>query len=118
MYQFLFRNKWAALAFVILTLVSVQVLVGREGEKSVISRTQDQLIEQRQHMRQSIDDLGNDPAASGVVPPGAGSATATQDAEVGFGDDEELIDDAAGFDPTPEVEQPAEPPSEGDTGDK
>ena len=118
MYQFLFKYKWAAFAFVILTLVSVQVLVGREGEKGVISLTQDQLLEQRQHLQQAKDDLGNDPAAADVVPPDAGSATNTEDPEVGLGDDEELIDEAAGLDPTPEEEQPPEPDSDVDTSNE
>ena len=113
MYQFLFRNKWAAIAFVVLTLVSVQMLVGSEGEKSVISRTQDQLLDQRQHMQQTMDDLGNGPPLAELdAGPDAGPGTNAEGTDVGLADDKELIDDAAGLDPSPVEEQPAETSSD------
>ena len=115
MYQWLFRNKWVAIAFVILTLASVQALVGREGEGSVISRTKSQLIERHDKMQEQIGSMSADPAAPVVIP---GPPTAV---ETGFAEDDDLIDDATGFDPTPDAEQPDDPSvdlGEGDQADE
>ena len=113
MYQWLFRNKWVAIAFVILTLVSVQALVGHEGDDSVISRTQSQVIQQRQRMQDQADSLATDPAS--VPPPEVIRDRPPVADETGWVDDDELIDDAEGFDPTPDVEQPDDPSA--DIGD-
>jgi len=103
MYQFLFRNKWAALAFVVLTLASVQYLVGREGEDSAISRTQDNLISQRDTIQRSMDDMGLEPDRSrGFDMPEGARESDSQPMD--FTPDEDLIDDASGFDPTPDEE--------------
>lgn len=104
MYRWLFKNKWVAIAFVILTLASVQSLVGKNGkDESVISRTQSQLIAQRKQMQQQIDEMNAGQDGQDAIP------GPPSDAETGFAADDELIDDAKGFDPTPEIEQPLDP---------
>ena len=104
MYRWLFKNKWVAIAFVILTLVSVQSLVGRNGdEDSAISRTKSQLISQRQQMQHQVDQMSLDQPPQDAVP------DQPSDAETTFADDNDLIDDARGFDPTPETEEPLDP---------
>jgi hypothetical protein len=96
MYKFLFKNRLAAVAFVLITMVSVKVLIGSEGEESVLSRTQDDLMTQRDGMQAAIDNI-----------------SMAQEPEPQFDEgpieeimpDEELIDDTAGFDPTPEGDE-------------
>lgn len=90
MYKFLFKNRLAAVAFVLITLVSVKVLIGSEGEESLLSRTQDDLMTQRAGMQDAIDNIS--------------TAQEPQPEFETFEElmpDEELIDDTAGFDPTP-----------------
>jgi len=94
-YQFLFKNRWIALAFVGFTLLSVYTLVGTEDDASVlgamtgIAAQPDQnpaemsIVEQPQQPEYLADD---------------GMADFADDAYVG---DEELIDPATGTDPTP-----------------
>ena len=112
MYQWLFRNKWVAVAFVILTLASVQALVGRDGEDSVISRTKGELIERRQQMQQQMDELSAEPANQAAIP---GPPTAI---DTGFAEDDDLIDDAEGFDPSPDIEEPDDPSADLDETDE
>ena len=104
MYRWVFKNKWVAVAFVILTLASVQSLVGKNGKDgSMISRTKGQLIAQRKQMQHQIDEMSPDQTAQDAAsgPP--------SDVETGFADDDDLVDDAKGFDPTPETEEPLDP---------
>src|SRR3990167_7587894 len=105
MYQFLFKNRWIAIAFVVMTLVSVRAIVGGEGEDSLLSRTQKDLAAQRAGIKSAMADLDVDPesiAAQQVAAP------VSTDPIIGFTPDEELVDNASGFDPTPEIEDAGE----------
>ena len=110
MYQFLFRNKWAALAFVILMLVSVRALIGPEGGDGTIPNTQAELIAQRKQMQQQMNQLNAEPSKQ------AGISASPDAAERDYTDDSDLIDDAQGYDPTPQIDSPMDP-SPGQDGD-
>ncbi len=96
MNQFIFKSRWIALAFTVLTLFSAYTLVGSEDDGSVLG---------------SVQASGTVPlaaAAAPVVPAGTvlGAETAPPTPEVmddsEFVDDDELIDDASGTDPVPD----------------
>jgi hypothetical protein len=110
MYQFLFRNKWAALAFLILMLVSVRALVGRQDEDGVISHTKTELIAQRKQMQQQMGQLNAAPSKNANIPPPPDAGGN------GYVDDNDLIDDTKGFDPTPEIDAPMDPSPDQDDG--
>lgn len=94
MYQFLFKNRWFALAFVVMTLASVSTLVGSDGEETVLSRTKDNIIGQKD---------GADQAAAILARPDIHQMSGDDaDSPTEFATDEELIDNAEGFEPEPE----------------
>ena len=107
MYKFLFKNRWIALAFVVITMVSVKTLVGSEGENGMISRTQGDLLAQREEMRAAMSDLATAPATTQAAP-------GTSSSMMGFTPDEDLIDDTSGFDPTPAFEGEVQEPQPGE----
>lgn len=97
MNQFIFRNRWIALAFVAMTLLSVYTLVGDEDGGLLTNVAGG--IEQR---------AGTDPAQLTQAPPlpsgpavvmPQGEEMAMDDTE--FVDDSELVDEAGGMDPSP-----------------
>lgn len=98
MYQFLFRNKWVVLAFVVLGLVFAQALIGRGGGATVIPRPQSQPVVRHQPVQ---------PSASNIVVPGPAGMEQNEGpppdeaAPQGYADGGELIDPAQGYDPTP-----------------
>ena len=91
MYESLFRNKWAALAFVVLVLAGVQYFVGREGEDGTLAQATDELADQSGEPGEAVSDAGSPPDMGGFY----------DGTDVEFMSDEELIDTAEGFDPTP-----------------
>mgnify|MGYP001040076445 CR=1 FL=1 len=96
MYQFLFKSRWIALGFVALTLLSVYLLVGGR-EDGVLSQAADHLASQQGANAGRIAEL--------EAPPESGD----DDSDAVYMDDEELIDEADGFDPTPQEARVGEP---------
>lgn len=90
-YQTLFRNRWIALAFVAFTLISAYTLVGAEDESSLLGS----MNGEAEGAQEQLAVIEAPPQPEVVV-------------DEGFSDfpddalsDEELIDPATGFDPTP-----------------
>ncbi len=105
----LFKNPKAALAYVGLTLVSVVLFVGTEDDPGSLQRTVGAFDDGQSGSRDAERRFGDSVLAD---PTGEGSSSApTRDDDViiEFASDEDLIDQAQGYDPTPHVEQPLLP---------
>ena len=96
---YMFRSRWGALAFVVLSAVGAASLIGGEEDKGVLLNAAHDIQQQRSAMEATM--AGEEPPPI-AVPSGAAAE---------FTSDEELIEDAAGFDPTP-IEDAAAPPAE------
>ncbi len=99
MYSVLLKNKWPLLAFLVITLAGVQLFVG-EGS-GLAPREPEQL---------ALANVEPPPAAPEPEPviedsPDLEGFYSGADSEEAFVDDEELIDSAEGFDPTPVEEE-------------
>ena len=101
----IFKGPKGALIFVGVTMASVALLVGTEEDSGALVAAADELS------RNSSAD--NIPArdASRLPQPAPRPArrrppASTQDDSALFASDEELIDDASGFDPSPDLPQP------------
>lgn len=95
MYRLMFGNRWFALGFVMMTLLSVYAIVGSGDEGGVLTRAQSAIEEQRA----AIEEFEQ----TELSPPPARDQQAQ---EASFLNDEELIDqaegdDTTGFDPSP-----------------
>ncbi|MEP3052346.1 MAG: hypothetical protein ABJP48_06320 [Erythrobacter sp.] len=106
----LFQNHKAALAFAGVTIFSTLMLVGTEEEGGTLHDAIDGLDQQRSEIR----DQARGFSRSDEDQPGAGSPTVIPDYTVEFADDEELIDDAQGFDPNANFAPPVQEPSDFD----
>ncbi len=95
MNRFHFKGRWLALGFVAITLIGAYGLIGREGDSSVLTRMQGDLAGQEQPRDRPIADAESPPPDQPKI------ADYQPDDSVGFTPEEELMDDAAGFDPTP-----------------
>lgn len=105
MYSFLFRNKWGALAFVVLMMISAATLVGTEEHDGVIAKTAEQITQQRDDFAEKVDAMSSKKSASKPT------IVAAEPKPIEFTADDDLIDtaqgfDAQGFDPTPEPPKP------------
>src|SRR5687768_3196327 len=85
---YMFRNRWLALLFVGLTLAAVTRLVGTEDERGVLDEAARELLAQKKN-------------ADRVMATPTPVKTDTEEVAIEFTPDEELIDPAAGEDPTP-----------------
>lgn len=108
----LFKNPKAALAYVGVTMFSVWLFVGTEDDPGSLQQTIETFNGARSADRvegrrfgegftESLDGTELDPAGQ-----------SESEVTVRFASDEELIDDASGFDPTP----PTEPPLSSEQG--
>lgn len=86
----LFRYKWVMLAFLVLVLAGVQYLVGSEGREGALARVQDEAGEPPGGARLP-DGTGQPPGMDGLH----------NEMDMDVMPDEDLIDSAEGFDPTP-----------------
>lgn len=114
MYQTLLKNKWVALAVAVLMLAGIQMLIGRSGDDGVIPRTQAEIADRHREAAGGSDTVVPPPAADDDAD---ASAEDTQEAYV---NDDDLIDDATGYDPSPSDNgQQADDggPSDGGDGD-
>lgn len=96
MYRHLFRNRWIALAFVLMTVASAASLVGTEDHDGVIDKATAQLHDQKAQFAAEAEELAKPTRSHTVItldePP-------PEDAEEL--NDEDLIDPGTGIDPTP-----------------
>ena len=85
---YMFRNRWFALLFVCITLAGVTKLVGTDKEQGTIQQAAGQIAAQRAQAEQTTTATQETPAEAGAD-------------DVPYADDDELIDEAVGEDPTP-----------------
>jgi hypothetical protein len=85
---YMFRNRWFALLFVCITLAGVTKLVGTDKEHGTIQHATDQIAAQRVQAEQLTTATQETPVDSAAD-------------DVPYADDDELIDEATGEDPTP-----------------
>lgn len=90
MYRMLFINRWIALAFVFLTVFSTIAIVGTEEKDGAIDRATKDLNEQRETFAKKAASFSQSEASD------------TDPGPTAFASDEDLIDDATGYDPTPD----------------
>lgn len=103
MYQFLMKNKLAVLAFVIFILAIGQLFRGG-GDRELYSNTQPPADLAQSNPEAGLDEIGVDPSTAAEDLAETGEF-APDDLPMGFTPDEDLIDSADGFDPTPEEDQ-------------
>ncbi|HTN13575.1 MAG TPA: hypothetical protein VL094_02090 [Sphingomonadaceae bacterium] len=108
MNQFIFRNRWFAAGFVALILLGAYLLVG-DRESGPLARVTNGVADRRQELNTQMAQA----AAPAPLPPPAVPEAAGEEHE--FLDDEDLIDTAAGMDPTPPDEM-AQGDDDGDIG--
>ncbi|MGB3738458.1 MAG: hypothetical protein WA948_03805 [Pontixanthobacter sp.] len=99
MYTFLFRNRYGALAFVGLTLIGAASLVGTQEDEGLITQTAATIEQQRADFEDAAKaaEASRTPATQPEPEPSIGDYAPA----IPIADDEDLIDDAEGIDPTP-----------------
>lgn len=97
----LFQSPKKALLFVGMTMFSVAMLVGPEGDEGA-------LIQAAESLDSSQKEFDIPPITERETTPARQQRRIAQE-EQAWTPDEELIDTAEGFDPTPEIEKPYEP---------
>ena len=102
MYKFIFQNRRAALLFVALMALSATQLVGTQSEAGALKKVEEQLL----HQRADIADTFEQPAAEIIEPEPQVVEEWAEDEDPAS--DDELIDTAEGYDPSPD-EDYAEP---------
>jgi hypothetical protein len=98
----MFRSRWGALVFVVVSAAGAATLVGGEEDEGVLLNAAAELQQQRQQQEDTLEGAVTSVGADAALPSGE---------TVEFTSDEELIDEAEGFDPTP-LEDGAPPPPE------
>lgn len=83
---YMFRNRWGAMLFVAMTLAGVTTLVGTEDSKGSLEEASAQIAAQREQVAAFSNSEPNRTEIDGPVMSMS---------------DEELIDPASGFDPSP-----------------
>ncbi len=87
---FMFRNRWLALLFVGMVLAGITRIVGTEEGGGVVEVARDQILSQHgQAANRQPDDVA------------IRETETSRDVVLEFAPDEELIDPATGYDPTP-----------------
>lgn len=100
MYSFIFRNKIAALGFVALMAFSAANLVGTEENEGMLLETADQLDETRAEFEQAAREFET-PEERPVIVEDYEEDISRDETSAVLASDDDLIDDTAGFDPTP-----------------
>lgn len=109
MNQFLFKNRWFALAFVGAILLGVYVLVGEGRSGSLLGNVQGSVAGQRDEAEAQLAQIGT--VNADAPPPAIEPDQAVSDDEF-YGDDGDLIDSADGTDPNPEEEEAGPAPGQ------
>lgn len=97
----MFKNSKAALLFVGMTLLSVIILVGWEDNEGALLKAASDIEKQRSMMNAELDGPNAETGVAGFAPRDPRLQT--------FTPDEELIDQASGYDPTPKSDTRAAP---------
>lgn len=113
MYQLLFKNRFHAMIFVAITLFSVRILIGTPDDRGAIENASAVMGKPAgaQAPAEQADSApaqaSYEPAAEPQFDPGSND----DEVVMGFASDEDLIDDAQGFDPvgwSPDEDQEAD----------
>ena len=96
MYKFIFQNRRAALLFVALMALSATQLVGTQSDAGALKKVEEQLLHQRADLAETLEE-----PASDIIAPAPQVVEEWADEEDPAMDDE-LIDTAEGYDPSPE----------------
>lgn len=100
MYSLLFKNRVAAMGFVLLTAAGAISIVGTEEEGGLIEQTKEQFGVQKQEFADRVQDMQSSARKASPRP-----ARDSQQMPLELADDEHLIDTAEGYDPTPDDAQ-------------
>lgn len=100
MYRHLFRNRWIALAFVIMMVTSAVSMVGTEEGGGMIDQATAELQGQKQDFEQQAAELSRPTSSHMVID--------VDEIEEDVSEDD-LVDPATGIDPTPQFEGGFEP---------
>ena len=106
MYQFLFKNRLIALAFVAATILSVRLLVGTEDDAGLLTRTTSQIEANVQSLKNEAGQLQSRrdwPADHGFQ---ARTVVKPQRVVMGYTPDEDLVEEAQGRTPDGEDAAP------------
>lgn len=95
---YMFKSSKGALLFVIVTLLGVATLIGSEDNEGALLKAASDIEKQRSMMNEDREFARSSSAPVGFASENPG--------DLEFTPEEELIDDATGFDPTPELEGP------------
>lgn len=101
MYRHLFRNRWVALAFVLLMTASAAMLVGTEDSGGVIDQATAELQGQKAQFEQQTEELARPTRSHRVL-----DISEVEGEEPG---DADLIDPATGTEPMPDPGEGFEP---------
>lgn len=100
MYRHLFRNRWIAIAFVVMMVTSAITLVGTEEGGGLLDDATAELHGQKQAFEDQAAELAK---------PGSSHIVIDADALEAEDDEDELVDPGTGQDPTPQIEDPLDP---------
>jgi hypothetical protein len=100
MYRHLFRNRWIALAFVILMMTSAITLVGTEDGSGLLDHATAELHGQKQAFEDQAAELSK---------PGSHHIVIDADELETEDEEDELVDPGTGEDPTPVLDDPVDP---------
>ncbi len=100
MYRMIFQYRWAAIAFVLLTIASTVQLVGTGEGDGKLSEPQQQVLAQREQL---------DAATAAQTAQTELPEEEVEAEDEGFSDDADLVIDPEGTEPSPDVET-EEPP--------
>ena len=102
----MFKGPKGALIFAGSIMFSVAILVGSEDDEGALVTAADEIGRDRDAFDRMIEN-GNQPARSArTVRRPQRQPQQTIDDSASFDDELDLIDDTAGFDPTPDIEPP------------
>lgn len=94
----MFKSSKGALLFVVVTLLGAAALIGTEDNEGALLKAAANIEKQREAMKTDRRITQSSSAPIGFA--------STNSGEYEFASDDELIDNATGFDPTPELEAP------------
>ncbi|MFN4113798.1 MAG: hypothetical protein ACK4GD_07635 [Sphingomonadaceae bacterium] len=94
MYRHLFRNRWIALGFVVLSAASAASLVGTEEGGGMIDQATAQLHDQKAEFEQEAAALSKPTRSHTVID--------VEDADWDADDELDTVDPGTGFDPAPD----------------
>lgn len=100
----MFKNRWGALIFVFATAFGAANLIGEEDDQGVLLSAADELTAAQNDLgieRQEFSQPGNRPVIGGGD---AGRLSPEEDFVDEYAPDADLIDDALGVDPEPDID--------------